>query len=159
MVGHGASSAAKVLDRPLCQEAIVPCAIRIDDFDVEQFRASSKGTAVWIAQGHNKKRQDLYSGLYRRTSSSAKEPDSPFPVGCSCVGTYTHRNWFYQELLAEHRISTKSLERRRVCQTSFHTQLVKFHRVWAWVSNDQHPQELWCGDVDVDVIVKACLGR
>ena len=35
MVGHGAS-AAKVLDRPLCQEVVV-CAIHLGDFDVEQF--------------------------------------------------------------------------------------------------------------------------
>ena len=35
MVGHGAS-AAKVLDRPLCQEVVV-CAIHLGDFDVELF--------------------------------------------------------------------------------------------------------------------------
>lgn len=34
---------------------------------------------------------------------------------------------------------------------------MKVDELGVWVSNDQHPQELWCGDVYVDA--KACLGR
>lgn len=45
--------------------------------------------------GGRQKNDKIYiCWLYWRTSSSAKETDNPFPVGCSCVWNYTYCKWF-----------------------------------------------------------------
>lgn len=79
MVGHGAS-AAKVLDRPLCQEVVV-CAIHLGDFDVEQFWASSKVRQYGLHRGTTKKRQDLYLLVVLKDIFLSQRDWQPVPGG------------------------------------------------------------------------------